>query len=202
MSIPIEELAALIEALLLVAAEPPSICELAAAAEVEPDRLERALQLLNARESRGVIVQRHGDHLQLTTAPRFSTAVRSFLGLDREVRLSSASLETLAIVAYQQPVTRAEIESVRGVDCSGVLSTLHTRGLIEPVSRLASVGSPIQYGTSIEFIKHFGLRSLADLPHLGTIDGLDGRAALDDAANPLHLFRPDDTDQGAETGGT
>ena len=184
MSIPIEELAALIEALLLVAAEPPSIGELAAAAEVEPDRLERALQLLNARESRGVIVQRHGDRVQLTTAARFSGAVRSFLGVDREVRLSSASLETLAIVAYQQPVTRAEIESLRGVDCSGVISTLHARSLIEPVSRLTSVGNPIQYCTTVEFLEHFGLRSLDNLPSLGTINGSDGTLLLEAATNP------------------
>ncbi len=183
-SLPASEIAALIEALLLVATEPPTIDELAEAAGVEPDRIELALLIIAEQESRGVVVQRHGDHVQLTTAPRFSGAVRSFLGIDREVRLSSASLETLAIVAYQQPVTRAEIESVRGVDCSGVLSTLHARGLIESVSRLASVGNPIQYGTSAEFLKHFGLRSLAELPPLGNVNGLDGSSALEEAARP------------------
>jgi segregation and condensation protein B len=104
-----------------------------------------------------------------------------FLGLDREARLSSASLETLAIVAYQQPVTRAEIEKIRGVDSSGVLAKLHARALVEPVARLATVGNPIQYGTTADFLNHFGLRSLADLPPLGEIGGKDGRALLDTA---------------------
>lgn len=201
MSMPTRELAALIEALLLVASEPPTIHDLAGVAGVEPDRIEHALLVIDERESRGVIVQRHGDRVQLTTAPRFSNAVRLFLKIDREVRLSSASLETLAIVAYQQPVTRAGIESVRGVDCSGVLSTLHARGLIEPVSRLASVGTPIQYGTSVEFLQHFGLGSLADLPPLGAINGLDGRTALEAAANPPdQLISPDAIEASPEMG--
>lgn len=185
LAVPLEDLAALIEALLLVAPEPPTIEELSEVAGVQPERIERALRLLGDQERRGVIVQQHGDRVQLTTSPRFSGAVRSFLGIDREVRLTSASLETLAIVAYQQPVTRAEIESVRGVDCSGVISTLHARGLIEPVSRLASVGNPIQYGTTVEFLKHFGLGSLVDLPPLGKINGTDGRSALDGAMRPV-----------------
>lgn len=180
-----EELAALVEALLLVAAESPTIDELATAARVAPQRIEQAVDVINGQEARGIIVQRHGDRLQLTTAPKFSVAVRSFLGIDREVRLSTASLETLAIVAYQQPVTRVEIESVRGVDCSGVLSTLHARGLIEGVARMETVGNPIQYGTTVDFLQHFGLTSLADLPPLGTINGLDGRSALEAAATPL-----------------
>ena len=104
--------------------------------------------------------------------------MRAFLGLDREAKLSSASLETLALVAYQQPVTRSEIERVRGVDSSGVLATLHARGLIEPVARLATVGNPIQYGTTSVFLNHFGLQSLADLPPLGIIDGRDGATLL------------------------
>lgn len=178
------ELAALVEALLLVAADPPTVDELASTAAISPERIEQALALIDAQESRGVVVQRHGSHVQLTTAPRFANEVRAFLGIDREVRLSPASLETLAIVAYQQPVTRAQIESVRGVDCSGVLSTLHARGLIESMSRLATVGNPIQYGTTVEFLKHFGLRSLADLPSLGSHNDLDGRAALENATQP------------------
>jgi segregation and condensation protein B len=91
------------------------------------------------------------------------------LGLDRETRLSGAALETLALIAYRQPVTRAEVEALRGVDCSGVLATLHARELIEVAGRLPSVGNPNQYVTSIEFLKQFGLRSLADLPSLEEI---------------------------------
>lgn len=177
-STPIDELAALVEALLLVATEPPTIGALSAATGTSPDRIVQALDAIDEHETRGLVVQRHGDRVQLTTAPRFSRVVRAFLGMDREVRLSAASLETLAIIAYRQPVTRVAIEAVRGVDCSGVISTLYARGLIEPVSRQASVGNPFEYGTSHEFLTHFGLRSLADLPPLGTIDGEEVGAML------------------------
>jgi len=180
-SLPDHELGALVEALMLVAHEPPSIEELAAGAEVPAEDIERALTWLEQREDRGWVIQRHGHRIHIATAPRFAEKVRLFLGLDREARLTSASLETLAIVAYQQPVTRAEIEKIRGVDSSGVLAKLHARSLIEPVARLATVGNPIQYGTTADFLNHFGLRSLADLPPLGEIGGKDGRALLESA---------------------
>ncbi len=179
--LPLEELAALIEAFLLVATEPPTIEELAAGASTRTGNVEAALAHLADRDDRGWVLQRHGDRIQLATAPRFAPYLRAFLGLDREARLSSAALETLAIVAYQQPATRSEIETVRGVDCSGVLATLHARGLIEPISRRPTVGNPIQYGTSADFLNHFGLRSLADLPPIGQIHGVEGRKVLEDA---------------------
>lgn len=188
-SMPDHELGALVEALLLVSPEPPTIEELSAGAEVPREEIERALTWLEQQDDRGWIVQRHGRRIHLATAPRFADKIRLFLGLDREARLSSASLETLALVAYQQPVTRAEIEAVRGVDSSGVLAKLHARGLIEPVARLATVGNPIQYGTTAEFLNHFGLRSVADLPPLGEIGGKDGKALLETAA----LVEPQET---------
>jgi segregation and condensation protein B len=181
-SLPDHELGALVEALLLVSPEPPTIDELSAGAEVPRDEIERAIAWLEQQDDRGWLIQRHGRRIHLATAPRFADKIRLFLGLDREARLSSASLETLALIAYQQPVTRAEIEAVRGVDSSGVLAKLHARGLVEPVARLASVGNPIQYGTTAEFLNHFGLRSLADLPPLGEIGGKDGKALLESAA--------------------
>jgi segregation and condensation protein B len=186
-SLPDHELGALVEALLLVSPEPPTIEELAAGAEVPREEIERGLSWLEQREDRGWIVQRHGRRIHLATAPRFAGKIRLFLGLDREARLSSASLETLALVAYQQPITRAEIEAVRGVDSSGILAKLHARGLIEPVARLATVGNPIQYGTTAEFLNHFGLKSLADLPPIGQVGGKDGKALLESAT----LVEPD-----------
>lgn len=189
-NLPDHELGALVEALLLVAHEPPTLEDLAAGAEVPNEDIERALTWLEQREDRGWVIQRHGHRIHIATAPRFAEKVRLFLGLDREARLTSASLETLAIVAYQQPVTRAEIEKIRGVDSSGVLAKLHARSLIEPVARLATVGNPIQYGTTAEFLNHFGLRSLADLPPLGEIGGKDGRALLESAAT----IEPAETD--------
>lgn len=172
------QIASMLEAMLFVAPEPPTVTELAAGAELEEQEIERGLDVLMSDRRRGIVVQRHGDRVSLGTAPRLATHIRRFLGLDREARLSSAAMETLAIVAYRQPVTRSEIEAVRGVDCSGVIATLHARNLIEPVSRRPTVGNPIQYGTTVEFLRHFGLASLADLPSLGTINGMPGQDVL------------------------
>ncbi len=182
------ELVALVEALLLVAPAPTTIEELARGAGVEPADVVTALSGLEADTGRGWVIQWHQDTVQLATAPRFSAHVRRFLRLDRETRLSAAALETLAIIAYQQPVTRVEVEAVRGVDSSGVLATLHGRGLIEVVGRLSTVGNPIQYGTTPDFLRHFGLRSLADLPALGRVDGRDARTALDAAVASAALL--------------
>jgi segregation and condensation protein B len=164
-----EELPALLEALLLVSPEPAALRDLADAAGVPISAVEEALTSLNDDPSRGWVVIRHRGTAHLSSAPRFAPFVRRFLRLDREARLSSAALETLALIAYRQPVTRAEIESLRGVDCSGVLATLYARELIEVAGKLPTVGNPHQYVTSLEFLKHFGLRSLADLPPLGEI---------------------------------
>lgn len=184
------ELIALLEALLLVAPGPSTVEELARGAGVDPAHLNAALAALEADTHRGWVVQRHGETLQLATAPRFAAHVRRFLSLDREARLSAAALETLAIVAYQQPVTRAEVEAVRGVDSSGVLATLHGRGLIETVGRLPTVGNPIQYGTTPDFLRHFGLRSLADLPPLGLVAGRDARGVLNAAVAAAAFAAP------------
>lgn len=192
------ELAALVEAFLLVAPEPPSIDDLAEAAGVSVPRLERALDLLAHQERRGWIIQRHGRRLHLATAPRFASHISAFLGLEREGRLSAAALETLAIVAYQQPVTRSEIEAVRGVDSSGVLATLHSRDLIEPVSRLAAVGNPFQYGTTVGFLKLFGLSSLSDLPPLGHLDGEDVVVRLTQVMEQTGEPNPDAATSAAE----
>ena len=161
-----EELCALFEALLLVAPEPLPIAELADAAGIAVDTVEHVLVDMQSNDRRGWVVVRHRDTVHLASAPRFAPQVRRLLKLEREAKLSGASLETLALIAYRQPVTRAELEALRGVDCSGVLATLHSRGLIEVSGRLQTVGSPNQYMTSVEFLRHFGLASLAELPPL------------------------------------
>jgi segregation and condensation protein B len=166
-----EELPALLEALLLVSPEPAELRDLANAAGVPVSAVEDALTTLNENPSRGWVVIRHRGTAHISSAPRFAPYVRRFLGLDREARLSGAALETLALIAYRQPVTRAEIESLRGVESSGVLATLYARGLIEVAGKLPTVGNPHQYVTSLEFLKQFGLRSLADLPPLAGLAG-------------------------------
>ncbi len=189
------ELEALIEALLLVAPQPVTTEELARGAGVHVAHVEAALAALEATSDRGWVIQRHRGTVQLASAPRFAGHIRRFLGLDREARLSAAALETLAIIAYQQPVTRAEIEAVRGVDCAGVLATLHGRGLIEATGRLPTVGNPIQYGTTPDFLRHFGLSSLDALPPLGEVEGRDARVVLDAAVAAAGL-----DPEGAERG--
>jgi segregation and condensation protein B len=173
-----DDLVPLLEALLLAAADAATIDQLAAAAEIPRWRVEAALAAMAATNHRGWHIVRQDDRVQLATAPRFAAQVRRFLGLDRPARLSAASLETLAIVAYRQPVTRAEIEAIRGVDSSTVLSSLLGRDLIEVVGRAAALGNPLQYGATPALLQHFGLSSLDELPPLGEIEGVDVAALL------------------------
>jgi segregation and condensation protein B len=169
-----EDLGSLLEALLLVSPEPARLADLANAAGATIDEVIGALEAINRDQRRGLVVVQHKGTAHLTSAPRFAAHIRRFLRIEREVRLSGAALETLALIAYRQPVTRAEIEALRGVDSSGVLATLHSRGLIEIAGRLPTVGNPIQYATTIEFLRQFGLKSLDELPPL---DQLAGRIA-------------------------
>jgi segregation and condensation protein B len=115
----------------------------------------------------GLVLQRHPwDSFAIATAPPIAPVIERYLGVDRATRLSRAALEVVAIVAYRQPVTRAVIESIRGVDSSGVLQTLLARELIEPIGRLPGPGNPIQYAITPLFLDTFGLTSLDDLPEL------------------------------------
>lgn len=179
-----DEVPALLESLLLVAPGATPLADLARGTGLSEPAIEAGLTELAERYGTrgGILIQRHGDTVQLMSAPRFAVHVRRFLKLDRETKLSTAALETLAIIAYQQPVTRAEVDAVRGVDSSGVLATLHGRGLVEQVGRLHTPGNPVQYGTTAAFLRHFGLGSVGDLPPLGRIDGRDAGEALRAAA--------------------
>jgi segregation and condensation protein B len=157
----------LVESLLFIAGEPVTIAQLARALELPADAIETALEQLGAASAgRGIRVQRHSDRVQLVSAPETAAAVERFLGVQSQQRLSAAALEALAIVAYRQPLTRAQIEAVRGVDCGGVLRALLGRELIAEVGRLETVGRPIIYGTTPEFLRQFGLASLGELPPL------------------------------------
>ena len=113
--------------------------------------------------------------MQMVTAPESADHVRRFLGLELSGKLSAAALETLAIIAYRQPATRAQIESIRGVNSDSVLRTLLNYGLIEEVGRLDQAGRPILYGTTFEFLQEFGLSDLHQLPVLSAGEGPPGR---------------------------
>jgi segregation and condensation protein B len=162
-----EEITAIVESLLFVADEPVSVSDLAAAIEVTSAKVEKALNALTeSYRGRYLQLQRHKKKVQLVTAPKATTYIERFLGLSASGKLSTAALETLGIIAYKQPITRPEIEAIRGVNSDGVLRTLLSKGLIEEVGRLDTVGHPIQYGTTFEFLKYFGVKSLDELPAL------------------------------------
>jgi segregation and condensation protein B len=167
------ELKALLESLLFVADRTVSIEDLATALDTTSDEVESALQALDAEYGeRGIRLQRKGDRLQLVSAPEAGPHIERFLGLEISGRLSSAALETLSIVAYRQPVTRAQVEAIRGVNSDTVLHTLVRRGLLEEVGRAQTAGLPILYGTTFEFLAQFGLERLQDLPDWQEIDRL------------------------------
>jgi len=157
----------LLESLLFVATGPTERTLLGRILELTAQELDEALEALEQRYTdRGLQLQRKGHAVQLVTAPAAAPYVERFLNLELSGKLSPAALETLAIVAYRQPVTRAQIEAVRGVNCDGVLRTLAARGLVVEIDRLETPGRPIRYGVSHEFLQYFGLRDSRDLPPL------------------------------------
>lgn len=125
----------------------------------------RSLQLEYAGDGRGIHLVEIAGGYQLRTNPDFGDHVRTFFE-SRPVRLSRAAMETLAIIAYRQPLTRAGIEEIRGVNCSGVLKTLRECDLVDIIGRLDDIGKPHIYGTTERFLEFFGLADLADLPTL------------------------------------
>jgi segregation and condensation protein B len=160
-------LTALLEGLLFVAAEPVAPAQLASALDLNVTNVEKGLEELEEQlRTRGLRLQRHAGRIQLTTAAEMAETVERFLGLDATSRLSRAALETLAIIAYQQPVTRPSVDSVRGVNSDGVIKSLLSKGLLQEVGRSEGPGRPILYGTTPEFLQHFGLNGLSELPPL------------------------------------
>jgi segregation and condensation protein B len=159
-------LPALIEVLLFVAVMPISVSQLAVSLNESVKSIELSLDELNEfyRKTRGLRLQWKGKKVQLVSSPELSQIIEDFLGIDATTTLSQASLETMAIIAYKQPVTRPMIEEVRGVNSDGVVRNLLSKGLIEEVGRAEGVGRPILYSTTTEFLNHFGLTSIKELP--------------------------------------
>ena len=121
---------------------------------------------------RGIKIVKVGGGFQICTKPEYVYCVQKLFQERKEIRLSKAALETVAIVAYRQPITKPEIEEIRGVDVGGVLHTLLERGLIETKGRSKSVGRPLLYGTSDQFLNYFGLNSLDDMPSMDELESL------------------------------
>jgi segregation and condensation protein B len=160
-------LSAKIESILFVTAEPVAVSQLATALDVSTSVVERGLNELDeSLLTRGLRLQRNAGRVQLTTTPQLAELIERFLGLDSITHLSRAALETLSIVAYQQPVTRPQIDAIRGVNSDSMLKSLLNKGLILETGRADGPGRPILYSTSPEFLQHFGLNSILEMPPL------------------------------------
>jgi segregation and condensation protein B len=163
----LQEAKSILESILFVTDEPVTIAQVAETLQVKRSLARKAVRsLVQDYRERGLRIQYEGERVQMITAPQVAPYVERFLGLQFSGKLSMASLETLAMIAYQQPITRPQIEAIRGVNCQGVLKNLMARGLIEEVDRLNTVGHPIVYGTTFEFLQYFGLENLTELPRL------------------------------------
>jgi segregation and condensation protein B len=156
-----------LESILFVASGPVTISRLASALAVSQSDVRDQLDHLEHRyNARGIRLQRNGQEVQLTSAPEAGEIVERFLGLETTSRLSQAALEVLAIVSYMQPVTRPQVDDIRGVDSEAALRTLLGKELVAEVGRRESPGRPILYGTTSGFLQAFGLTSLDQLPPL------------------------------------
>ena len=158
-------LAAAIEAILFSSNRPLRVRELQHVLDADRSTIEQALdELRESLTHRGLMLQRHQDQVQLVTRPELAAYVRRALRPEVTGRLSTAAYETLAIVVYQQPVTRSKIEEIRGVNSDGVISNLELRDLVREVGRGTGPGQPRLFGTTIRFLQLLGLESLDDLP--------------------------------------
>jgi len=207
----LRQLPLLLEALLFVAGHPVEEAYLARALDITPQRVSRALDGLAdslRADGRGVRVQRGPEGVLLVSAPEAAGHVERFLGLELNRRLSTAALETLAIIAYRQPVTRGQVDAVRGVSSDGAVQTLRARGLIEPAGYANGPGRPTLFRTTQRFLQHFGLERTGQLPPLpegvdiplaeiGAQLGLDEQAVADALAAPSTEAEPTSEEQDA-----
>ena len=160
-------LEAQIEGLLFVAPGTVSVRQLAESLGKKPGQIEKGITALSGQlQERGLRIQKHKGEYKLVSAPEIAKEIEIFLDLEATSRLSTAALECLAIVAYQQAITRPQIDAIRGVNSDGVIRTLLSNGLIEEAGRAEGPGRPILYVTAPDFLQHFGLESLEELPPL------------------------------------
>jgi segregation and condensation protein B len=158
----------LLEALLFAAPGLSTLDQLATTLQISKKETDRLLQLLCSHysEEHGIRVQKVKDQYQLVSAGEYAEKIESFLGLEMTTRLTQAALEALAIIAYKQPTTRPEIDAIRGVNSETVVKSLLSKGLIEEIGRSDAPGRPILYGVTPDFLQHFGLESLEQLPEI------------------------------------
>lgn len=163
-------MAAHLEAILMVAEDPVPPTVLAEVCEVSPAEIERTLEELSAEyegQGRGFALRKIAGGWRYYSHPEEAPYVEAFVASQQDARLSAAALETLAIIAYKQPISRAQLAAIRGVNCDAVVRNLVVRGLVEEVGRDRGPGRAVLYGTSTRFLEQMGLSSLDELPHLG-----------------------------------
>ena len=175
----INEMVPALEAVLFSGGEPTSIVQLSKALESEPEDIEKAAELLKKRlidSGSGIQLLRLDNAYQLATRKEYEEQIKTAFDMRRRAPLSQAALEVLVVIAYNQPVTKSFVEQVRGVDCSGVISTLVEKNLIEECGRLELPGRPLLYGTTKNFLRCFSVSSLSELPKL---PGKENETAVD-----------------------
>ena len=167
-----------LEALLFISSVPLPVSQIAELMEMGLPEADELLKQLSDEYSkgRGLAIQWHGGRCQLTSNPEYAADVEKFLGLELTSKLTKPSIETLAIIAYRQPITRPGIESIRGVSSDGVIKSLLSKGLIQEVGRADGPGRPILFSTTSEFLQHFGLNSIEQLPPFELPDEENGNA--------------------------
>ena len=161
------QIAAAIESVLFVSGRPLECAELRKLLDIDEARLIEGLQGLGQQlesQGRGIRLQRLGTQVQLVTAPENARYVAALLGLPMTARLTTAAMETLAVIGYRQPITRAQIEAVRGVNSDRALASLVQHGLVIEIGRAQTIGRPALFATTMEFLQQFGLTSLEQLP--------------------------------------
>jgi segregation and condensation protein B len=165
-----------LEALLFIAGSPLTVSQIAEVLDLPQDQVEKLIEELEScySEGRGLALQRHGGRYQLTSHPQFADDIEKFLGIENTSRLTKPSIEALAIIAYRQPITRPGIDAIRGVSSDGVIKSLLSKGLIQEVGRAEGPGRPILFSTTSDFLQHFGLNSINQLPPYEVADDENG----------------------------
>lgn len=179
-----EELATAIEAVLFANGDPVSIQRLCQTFDAEPEEINEAVEILKSRYADNALeVLNLENTFQISTKKCYAEYIKKAFDIKRKTPLSQAGLEVLSVIAYNQPVTRAFIEQVRGVDCSGVMNTLIEKELIEERGRLELPGRPLLYGTTKNFLRCFSMSDLSELPEIPR----DENTAVPDIAEQLEV---------------
>lgn len=184
-----QESMAILEGLLFLWGDPLEVSEMARVLEVSEGEVRKILRDMADEfdhSRRGLVLRQYGDAWQLTSREEHRPYMEKLLARPKNYRLTNSALETLAIVAYRQPVTRVEIDNIRGVKSSSALSGLEDKGYIEEAGRLDAVGRPILYRTTRKFLQHFNLESLDQLPDF---DQTRARLEAEEAGEDLDLLQ-------------